>query len=39
MGLVKVEVPSGMDPEATEQILGEILEKDLGIPDALGEVP
>ena len=38
MGLVKVEVPSGMDPEATEQILGEILEKDLGIPDALGEV-
>lgn len=39
MGLVKVEVPSGTDPEATEQILGEILEKDLGIPDALGEVP
>ena len=39
MGLVKVEVPSGMDPEVTEQILGEILEKDLGIPDALGEVP
>lgn len=39
MGLVKVEVPSGMDPEATEQVLGEILEKDLGIPDALGEVP
>lgn len=38
MGLVKVEVPSEMDPEATEQILGEILEKDLGIPDALGEV-
>lgn len=38
MGLVKVEVPSGTDPEATEQILGEILEKDLGIPDALGEV-
>lgn len=39
MGLVKVEVPSGTDPETTEQILGEILEKDLGIPDALGEVP
>lgn len=39
MGLVKVEVPSGTDPEATEQILGEILEKDLGIPGALGEVP
>lgn len=39
MGLVKVEVPSGTDPEATEQILGKILEKDLGIPDALGEVP
>ena len=39
MGLVKVEVPSETDPEATEQILGEILEKDLGIPDALGEVP
>ena len=39
MGLVKVEVPSGTDPKATEQILGEILEKDLGIPDALGEVP
>ena len=39
MGLVKVEVPSGTDPEATEQVLGEILEKDLGIPDALGEVP
>ena len=38
MGLVKVEVPSGTDPEATEKILGEILEKDLGIPDALGEV-
>ena len=38
MGLVKVEVPSGTDPEATEQILGEILEKDLGIPGALGEV-
>ena len=37
--IVKVEVPSGTDPEATEQILGEILEKDLGIPDALGEVP
>lgn len=27
MGLVKVEVPFGTDPEATEQILGEILEK------------
>lgn len=39
MGLVKVEVPSGTDPETTEQILGEILEKDLSIPDALGEVP
>ena len=39
MGLVKVEVPSGTDPETTEQILGEILDKDLGIPDALGEVP
>lgn len=39
MGLVKVEVPSGTDPEVTEQVLGEILEKDLGIPDALGEVP
>lgn len=39
MGLVKVEVPFEMDPEATEQVLGEILEKDLGIPDALGEVP
>lgn len=39
MGLVKVEVPSGTNPEVTEQILGEILEKDLGIPDALGEVP
>lgn len=39
MGLVKVEVPSGTSPEATERVLGEILEKDLGIPDALGEVP
>lgn len=39
IGLVKVEVPSSMDPEATEQILGEILEKDLGIPNALSEVP
>ena len=39
MGLVKVEVPSGMDSESAEQVLGEILEKDLGIPDALGEVP
>ena len=39
MGLVKVEVPSGTDPEATEQVLREVLEKDLGIPDALGEVP
>ena len=38
MGLVKVEVPISMDPEAIEKILGEILEKDLGIPDALGEV-
>ena len=39
MGLVKVEVPFDMDPEVTEKVLGEILEKDLGIPDALGEVP
>lgn len=38
MGLVKVEVPISMDPEAIEKNLGEILEKDLGIPDALGEV-
>lgn len=38
MGLIKIEVPYGMNPEATEQVLGEILEKDLGIPDALGEV-
>ncbi len=39
IGLVKIEVPSDMDPEETEKILGEILEKDLGVPDALGEVP
>ena len=39
MGLIKIEVPSDMDPEETERILGEILEKDLGVPDALGEVP
>jgi len=39
MGLVKIEAPSDMDPEETEKILGEILEKDLGVPDALGEVP
>ena len=38
MGLVKAEVPISMDPETIEKILGEILEKDLGIPDALGEV-
>lgn len=39
MGLVKVEAPFDMDPETTERILGEILEKDLGVPDALSEVP
>lgn len=39
IGLVKIEAPSDMAPEETEQILGEILEKDLGVPDALNEVP
>lgn len=39
MGLVKVEAPSNMEPEAIEQALNEILEKDLGIPGALDEVP
>ncbi len=38
-GLIKVEAPANMNPEETEQVLGEILEKDLGIPDALDEVP
>ena len=39
IGLIKVEFPSGMSPEKTEQILGDILVNDLGIPDALDEVP
>ncbi len=38
IGLIKIETPIDMEPEATEQLLGEILEKDLGIPGALDEV-
>lgn len=38
MGLIKIEVPITMDPEKIEQIIGEIMKKDLGIPDALSEV-
>ncbi len=38
IGLVKIETPLSMSPEETEEVLGDILEKDLGIPDALEEV-
>lgn len=38
IGLVKIEIPVDMDPETAESILEEVLEKDFGIPDALGEV-
>ena len=38
IGLVQIEAPLSMSPEDTEKVLGDILEKDLGIPDALGEV-
>lgn len=38
IGLVQIEAPFSMSPEDTEKVLGDILEKDLGIPDALGEV-
>lgn len=38
LGLIKVEVPAGMSPEEMEVEIGEILESDLGIPDAFGEV-
>lgn len=39
MGLVTVEVPAEINPEETEKILGEILEQDFGISNALNEVP
>lgn len=39
IGLIKVETPADMNPEETERVLEEILEKDLGIPNALSEVP
>ncbi len=39
MGLVKVEAPLDMDAEKVEQIVGEMLEKDLGISDAFDDVP
>lgn len=38
MGLVKVETPLDMEPEEVEQLLNEIMEKDLGIPNAFSEV-
>lgn len=38
LGLVKAEVPSNIEPELVEQSLRTILEEDLGIPSALGEV-
>lgn len=38
IGLIEIESPSDMNPEETERILQEILEEDLGIPNALGEV-
>lgn len=38
IGLVVMEAPSEMDPKAIEHVLEEILEKDLDIPNALGEV-
>ena len=38
IGLVKVEMSSEMSPEDIELALDEVLEKDLGIPDALSDV-
>ena len=38
LGLVKIEMPAGMDPIEIEQTVDEILEKDLGINNALSEV-
>lgn len=37
-GLVHIEVPASSDAGSIEKTVGEILEKDLGIPNALGEV-
>lgn len=39
MDLVKIEVPSDTPPETIEQTLDEIMSKDLGVPNALEEVP
>ena len=38
LGLVKIEMPAGVDPVEIEQTIDEILEKDLGINNALSEV-
>ena len=38
LGLVKIEMPAGIDPVEIEQTIDEILEKDLGINNALSEV-
>ena len=37
-GYIRLEISRKMNPEEAERILSEIMEKDLGIPDALGEV-
>ena len=39
LGLVTVEISSDKNPEDIEKALGDILKNDLGIPDALNEVP
>lgn len=38
IGLVKIETPIDMPSEEVERIVGELLENDLGVPDALSEV-
>ena len=38
MGLVSVEMPADTDPEEMANILSDVLEDDLGVPNALGEV-
>ena len=39
IGLVRVEIPSKLSPEEIENLLATALSQDLGIPDALAEVP
>ena len=38
-GLVKIEAPSEMAPDEIEHAVADIIENDLGVPDALSEVP